>query len=220
MTLTCWTTATFYSVVCDSMDHWFAPVKTPSSPPHAYFTAQAHAPSSAYAEAPRCFMFIFCGPVLTKHGLVADEVRPQRSLISRVGFDKASLSGVLDAFTYGGTRRPLMWSRWRTVSRVGNIKDMFPAAVVSRPCMDKRPAGLFRGDLNWSEMVSHNTCACFNEAFFWECLEVYSWLYKKESNWKSLAYGFPYNCPVDQLWINFSLVAAVHFIYQFIILIV
>lgn len=127
MTLTCWTTA-----FCTAQ--WLngsliRTSKTSSLASHACFAAQPHTPSSAPTEARRGLMFILCGPVLTKHGLVAAKVCRFEHLISGAALISFIIrcSGCFHTHT-----------RHSVTCCLVHGEDTGPPAVLSRPCMDKR----------------------------------------------------------------------------------
>lgn len=65
-----------HSVVCDSMDHWFAPVKRRSELGFSglLHCSTSHAIISAHQSLTMLTVYLWSGLALTKHGVVADVV--------------------------------------------------------------------------------------------------------------------------------------------------
>lgn len=145
-----------HTVACDSMDHWFAPVKRRGelgfpcllhcSTSHAIITVHqsstmlnVYLPRTGAHQTWRC-----CRGGMQVAAQGERLISTSCFFFFFFFFDKLLLSGVLDAFTRRGTQRPLMQSSWRAVSCMVNVKDAFGPAVVSTPCKDTRPGGVLR----------------------------------------------------------------------------
>lgn len=137
----------FHSVVCDSMDHWFAPVKQRSelgfscllhcSTSHAIITVrQSLTMLNVYLVRTGARQTWCC----CRRGMQAPPLsqlhsHPKKHLILRGGL----ISFIIRCPGCCDTQRPLMPSRWHAVSWVASVKDTCGPAEVSTPCKDKRP---------------------------------------------------------------------------------
>lgn len=133
------------SVVCDSVDHWFAPVKRRSEPGFSCLLhcSTSHAIITVHQSLTMLNVYLLWTSAHQTWSCYRQGMQVSASnLLSR--FDKLYYQVFwMFSQTVALDDRPSTQWRWHAISYMVNVRDMCPPAVVSRPCMDKKAGGLF-----------------------------------------------------------------------------